>query len=130
MTSENALQNAWYVFSTVSIHHYLLVAAAIFAIGFFGVIVRRNAISVLMSLELMLNAVNINFVAFNNIWGLKQTRAAFTSIEDVWSPVGQIFAIFVIIIAAAEAAIGLAIIVAFYRIRQSVMVEDADLMRW
>ena len=126
----NGLEIVWNVATTISIHHYLLIAAFVFAVGFYGVIVRRNAISVLMSLELMLNAVNINFVAFNNIWGLKQTRAAFTSQVDIYSPVGQVFAAFVIIVAAAEAAIGLAIILAFYRLRQSVMVEDADLLRW
>ncbi len=114
----------------VSIHHYLFMAALLFAIGFFGVIVRRNAISILMCLELMLNAVNLNFVAFNQVWGLHITRAAFTSNEDVLSPVGQIFTVFVIIIAAAEAAVGLAIILALYRRRESVMVEDADVLRW
>lgn len=114
----------------VSIHHYLFMAALLFAIGFFGVIVRRNAISILMCLELMLNAVNLNFVAFNQVWGLHVTRAAFTSNEDVLSPVGQIFTIFVIIIAAAEAAVGLAIILALYRRRETVMVEDANVMRW
>jgi len=126
----NALITMWNIFKHISIHHYLTVAAIIFTIGFYGVIVRRNAISILMSIELMLNAVNLNFVAFNQIWGLKITRAAFTSNEDVLTPVGQIFAIFIIIIAAAEAAVGLAIVIAFYRQRHSVKVEDADLMRW
>ena len=127
---DSTLEMAWSALSTVSIHHYLIVAAILFCIGFYGVIVRRNAISILMSLELMLNAVNINFVAFDQVWGLKQTRAAFTSNEDVFSPVGQIFTIFIIIIAAAEAAVGLAIILAFYRKRKTIFVEDADLMRW
>ena len=130
ITGGDTIADVWNVITTVSVHHYLLIAAFVFAVGFYGVVVRRNAISVLMSLELMLNAVNINFVAFNQIWGLKLTRAAFTSVEDVYSPVGQIFAIFIIIVAAAEAAIGLAIILAFYRQRQSVMVEDANLLRW
>lgn len=127
---ESTLQTLWIIFKTISIDHYLIIAAIIFSIGFFGVMVRRNAISILMCIELMLNAVNLNFVAFNQVWGLKITRAAFTSNEDVLSPVGQVFSVFVIIIAAAEAAVGLAIILALYRQRQSVLVEDANLMRW
>jgi NADH:ubiquinone oxidoreductase subunit K len=125
-----SLLDIWSIIKTVSIHHYLIVSAIIFTIGIFGVIVRRNAISILMCIELMLNSVNLNFVAFNQIWGYKITRAAFTSNEDVLSPVGQVFTAFIIIIAAAEAAVGLAIILALYRQRQSVMVEDANLMRW
>ncbi|OGK09554.1 MAG: NADH-quinone oxidoreductase subunit K [Candidatus Riflebacteria bacterium RBG_13_59_9] len=105
-------------------------AAFLFCIGFYGVIVRRNAIAVLMSTELMLNGVNVLFVAFNRWWGLKITRAAFTSAEQVLSPVGQIFAIFIIIVAAAEAAVGLAIIIAIYRVRKSANIEDLNMMKW
>ena len=126
----SAFLDMWNIFKTISIHHYLVVSAILFTIGIFGVIVRRNAISILMCIELMLNSVNLNFVAFNQIWGYKITRAAFTSNEDVLSPVGQVFTAFIIITAAAEAAVGLAIILALYRQRQSVMVEDANLMRW
>jgi len=109
---------------------FFTVSAFLFCVGFYGVIVRRNAIAVLMSTELMLNSVNILFVAFNRWWGLKITRAAFTSIENVYSPVGQIFAIFVIIVAAAEAAVGLAIVLAIYRARKTANIEDLSLMRW
>lgn len=109
---------------------FFTVAAFLFCAGFYGVIVRRNAVAVLMATELMLNGVNVLFVAFNRWWGMKVTRAAFTTIENVYSPVGQIFAIFVIIVAAAEAAVGLAIILALYRTRQSANIEDASLMRW
>ncbi len=109
---------------------FFTVSAFMFCVGFYGVIVRKNAIAVLMSTELMLNSVNVLFVAFNRWWGMKLTRAAFTSIENVYSPVGQIFAIFVIIVAAAEAAVGLAIILALYRVRKSANVEDVNLMRW
>jgi NADH:ubiquinone oxidoreductase subunit K len=96
---------------------YLLVAAGLFSIGMFGVLARRNAIAILMSIELMLNAVNINLVAF---WRYK-------------SPVdlsGQAFAVFVFVVAAAEAAVGLALIISIYRRRQSVIAEDVDLMKW
>jgi NADH:ubiquinone oxidoreductase subunit K len=96
---------------------YLLVAAGLFSIGMFGVLARRNAIAILMSIELMLNAVNINLVAF---WRYK-------------SPLdlsGQAFAVFVFVVAAAEAAVGLALIISIYRRRQSVIAEDVDLMKW
>ena len=96
---------------------YLLVAAGLFSVGMFGVLARRNAIAILMSIELMLNAVNINLVAF---WRYK------TPLELS----GQVFAAFVFIVAAAEAAVGLALIISIYRRRQSVIAEDVDLMKW
>ena len=96
---------------------YLVVAAALFSIGMFGVLARRNAIAVLMSIELMLNAVNINLVAF---WRYKAPA-------DIS---GQVFAIFVFVVAAAEAAVGLALIISIYRNRQSVIADDVDLMKW
>ena len=96
---------------------YLIVAAALFCIGLYGALARRNAIGILMGIELMLNAVNINLVAF---WRYI-TPGALT---------GQVFAIFVITVAAAEAAVGLALIIAIYRSRDTVIVEDIDLMKW
>ncbi|XWX02687.1 NADH-quinone oxidoreductase subunit NuoK [Aggregatilineales bacterium SYSU G02658] len=95
---------------------YLVVAAALFSIGTFGVLARRNGIAVLMSVELMLNAVNINLVAF---W-------RFTAPMEVN---GFAFAAFVFVIAAAEAAVGLAIIISIYRTRRSVIPEEADALR-
>ena len=95
---------------------YLWLAAALFCLGAFGALARRNAVGVLMGVELMLNAVNINLVAF---W--RHT--------DVQAMTGQLFAIFVITVAAAEAAVGLALIIAIYRQRQTVNIEDLDLMR-
>lgn len=112
------------------VEYYLTVSAILFSIGIFGVITRRNAIAILMSIELLLNAVNINLVAFSHYWGTRLTRAAFTSQEEILSPVGQSFAVFVIIIAAAEAAIGLAIVIALYRRRETVFVEDVNTMKW
>ena len=96
---------------------YLIVSAALFCIGLYGVLSRRNAIGILMGIELMLNAVNINLVAF---WRyLTPDRMS-----------GQAFAIFVLTVAAAEAAVGLALIISVYRDRHSVDVENVDLLRW
>jgi NADH:ubiquinone oxidoreductase subunit K len=96
---------------------YLFVAAALFCVGVYGVFARRNAVAVLMSIELMLNAVNINLVAF---W-------RYVTPENMS---GQVFAAFVFVVAAAEAAVGLAIIIAIYRGRRSVVVEEVDLLKW
>jgi len=101
----------------VPLQFYLLLAAALFCIGLFGALARRNAIGILIGIELMLNAVNINLIAF---W-------RYVKPSDL---AGQIFALFVITLAAAEAAIGLALIIAIYRSRDTVNVEDVDLMKW
>jgi NADH-quinone oxidoreductase subunit K len=95
--------------------HYMLLSAALFAIGVIGVMVRRNIIIIFMSIELILNAVNILLVAFSN------------RLQDV---IGQVFAIFVIAVAAAEAAVGLGIILAFYRNKETVNIDEMNLMRW
>lgn len=101
----------------VPLYMYLLVAAALFCIGAYGVLSRRNAVAILMGVELMLNAVNINLVAF---WRYVTPQ----------NMSGQAFAAFVFVVAAAEAAVGLAIIIAVYRSRRSVIVEDVDLLKW
>ena len=95
---------------------YLAVAAILFVIGFYGVLSRRNAIAILMGIELMLNAVNLNLVAF---W-------RYTQPDQV---AGQVFAIIVITVAAAEAAVGLALFIALYRQRGSVHIDEIDLLR-
>jgi NADH-quinone oxidoreductase subunit K len=95
--------------------HYLVLSAALFAIGLIGVLVRRNLIIVFMSIELMLNAVNINLVAFSRDWQ---------------HAVGQVFAIFVIAVAASEAAVGLGIIIAFYRNKETVNIDEMTVMKW
>jgi NADH-quinone oxidoreductase subunit K len=97
--------------------HYLSLSAILFSIGFFGIITRKNAIAILMSLELMFNAVNINLVAFNR----------FVSPEAY---VGQIFAIFVIVVAAAEATVGLAIVILIYRNWRSIDADRVNLLKW
>jgi NADH-quinone oxidoreductase subunit K len=99
----------------IGLSHYLAVAAALFTIGVFGIFVnRKNIIVILMSIELILLAVNINLVAFSVFLG------------DL---VGQIFAMFVLTVAAAEAAVGLAILVVYFRNRGSIAVEDLNLMK-
>ncbi len=100
---------------------YLMLAAALFCIGLFGALSRRNAIGILIGIELMLNAVNINLVAF---WRYIKPASPQMALA------GQIFALFVITLAAAEAAIGLALIIAVYRSRDTVNVEDVNLMKW
>ncbi len=97
--------------------HYLILAAALFALGMFGLLTRRNAVGVLMSIELMFNAVNINFVAFSRFL----TPEALT---------GQIFAVFIITIAAAEAAVGLAIVMLIYRNFRGIEVDKINFMKW
>jgi NADH-quinone oxidoreductase subunit K len=99
----------------VPLAHYLAVAAILFTLGIFGIFLnRKNIIIILMSIELMLLAINLNFVAFSAYLG------------DL---AGQVFAMFVLTVAAAEAAIGLAILVAYFRNRGSIEVEDINLMR-
>jgi NADH-quinone oxidoreductase subunit K len=95
--------------------HYMVLSAALFMIGVIGVLVRRNIIIIFMSIELILNAVNINLVAFSR------------QFQDA---TGQVFAIFVIAVAAAEAAVGLGIILAFYRNKETVNIDEMNIMRW
>jgi NADH-quinone oxidoreductase subunit K len=100
---------------TISLDHYLVLSALLFTIGSVGIFLnRRNVIVILMSIELMLLAVNINFVAFSH------------SLQDLS---GQVFALFVLTVAAAESAIGLAILVAYFRNRGNINVDDIAMMR-
>jgi len=99
----------------IPIGHYLFLSLALFIIGVIGVLTRRNVIIILMSIELILNAVNINLVAFARLFG------------DV---AGQVFAIFIITDAAAEAAVGLGIIIAFFRNRETVLSDEMDMLKW
>jgi NADH-quinone oxidoreductase subunit K len=97
--------------NSVPVLHYLYLAIFLFGIGLFGVLVRKNAISVLMGIELMLNAVNINFLAFAKYWGGNGLT-------------GQVFVVFIITIAAAEAAVALAIVISIYRQMKSTNVDE------
>ena len=102
---------------TIGLEHYLILATVLFSIGLYGVLAKRSAIVILMCIELMLNAVNIVMVAFSRyVVPLMLT--------------GQVFAIFIIVVAAAEAAVGLAIIMAIYRHRETIDVTQINLMKW
>jgi NADH:ubiquinone oxidoreductase subunit K len=104
----------------LTVNHFTVLSAILFALGAIGVLVRRNPLVMFMGIELMLNAVNINLVAF---W-------RYTSPDPVNNQTGIVFALFVITLAAAEAAIGLALIIAIYRSRDTVNVEEVDLLKW
>ncbi len=99
----------------VGLEHFLILSAVLFAIGLYGVLAKRNAVVILMSIEIMLNAVNIAMVAFSR----------YSHIIT-----GQVFVIFIMVVAAAEAAVGLALIIAIYRRRKTVDAEKFDLMKW
>jgi len=102
---------------SVGLEHYLILSAALFSIGLYGALAKRNAIVILMSIEIMLNGVNIAMVAFSRyIVPLLLT--------------GQVFAIFIIVVAAAEVAVGLAVILAIYRSRETIDATQIDLMKW
>ena len=99
----------------ITIHHYLTVSAALFCLGLLGVLTRRNAVNVLMGIELMLNSANLNLVAFSR-YGSGNLQ-------------GQLFAVFVIVIAAAEVAVALAIVLTLYRLRRTPNLDEADMLR-
>ncbi len=104
---------------------YLIIAAIVFCIGIYGALARRNAVSILMAVELMLNAVNLNLVAF---WRFN-TPSTDSSVGLKVGMSGQAFAAFVFVVAAAEAAVGLALIISMYRARQTVVAESADSLK-
>ncbi|MDT8419916.1 MAG: NADH-quinone oxidoreductase subunit NuoK [Desulfuromonadales bacterium] len=99
----------------ISVYHYMILAAILFAIGTFGVLTRKNTIVIFMCIELMLNSVNLTFIALSRHLGNMD---------------GQIFVFFVMTVAAAEAAVGLALIIAFYRNKESIEVDDFNLLKW
>ena len=102
---------------SIGLEHYLILSAILFSIGLYGALSKRNAVVILMSIEIMLNAVNIAMVAFSRyIVPLLLT--------------GQVFAIFIMVVAAAEAAVGLAIIIAIYRNRTTIDTTEINLMKW
>ncbi|MGD0579568.1 MAG: NADH-quinone oxidoreductase subunit NuoK [Bryobacteraceae bacterium] len=99
----------------ITTSHYLVLSAALLLIGTLGILLRRNVVIIMMSIELILNAVNINLVAFSG--HLKSLN-------------GQVFAIFVITVAVAEAAVGLGILIALFRNKETVLVDEIDLLKW
>jgi NADH:ubiquinone oxidoreductase subunit K len=100
----------------IGIQHYLILSAVLFVVGLFGALTKRNAVVILMCVEIMLNAVNVALVA--------------TSHYVVQAAGGQVFAIFIMVVAAAEAAVALAIIITIYRNRESIDVSNLNLMKW
>ncbi|HEX8283918.1 MAG TPA: NADH-quinone oxidoreductase subunit NuoK [Pyrinomonadaceae bacterium] len=100
---------------------FLIIAALLFAVGVAGVLTRRNIIVIFMSIELILNAANLNFVAFSRY--LQETG-------HVNAVAGQVFTVFIIVVAAAEAAIGLGLVIALYRNRETIFVDKIDLLKW
>ena len=102
---------------SVGLEHYIMLSAVLFAIGLYGALAKRNAIAIMLSIEIMLNAVNIAMVAFSRY----VTPLMLT---------GQVFAIFIMVVAAAEAAVGLAIIMAIYRGRDTIDPTEINLMKW
>jgi NADH-quinone oxidoreductase subunit K len=108
---------------SVGLSTYLLVGAMLFCIGLYGVFAKRNIVAILMSIELMLNAVNINFVAFNRfMWSQK--------VGLNYLLTGHVAALFVIVVAAAEVAVGLALVITIYRNRQSANVDEFNWLKW
>ena len=101
--------------TTITTTHYLVLSAALLLIGTLGVLLRRNAVVIMMSIELILNAVNINLIAFS---------------EHLKTLNGQVFAIFVITVAVAEAAVGLGILIALFRNKETVLVDEIDILKW
>ncbi len=95
--------------------HYLVLSSLVFMIGLIGVLMRRNVIIIMMSIELMLNSVNINLIAFS---------------DQLHKIGGQVFAVFVITVAAAEAAVGLGIVISLFRNKETVNADEIDLMKW
>lgn len=99
----------------ITVHHYLILSAIIFSIGTFGVLTRKNAIVIFMCIELMLNAVNLTFIALSRHLGNMD---------------GQAFVFFVMAVAAAEAAVGLALMITFFRNRESIEVNEMNMLKW
>jgi len=100
---------------------FVVLSFMLFTLGLVGVLARRNIIIIFMSIELILNAVNLNLVAFSRHWELQGHLSPFQ---------GQVFAVFVIVVAAAEAAIGLGIVISLYRNRGTIAVDEIDLLKW
>jgi len=121
LLQQSALVQAWESAKHPDLSKFLVIAAILFVIGIAGVLTRRNLLVIFMSIELILNAANLNFIAFSRY--LQDTGRG-TAMS------GQLFAVFVIVVAAAEAAIGLGIVIALYRNRETIWDDEIDLMKW
>ncbi|MBD0373782.1 MAG: NADH-quinone oxidoreductase subunit NuoK [Pyrinomonadaceae bacterium] len=119
--TDSRVSSAWDGIKQPDLSKFLVIAALLFIIGVMGVLVRRNIIVIFMSIELILNAANLNFIAFSRY------------LFNTGSPnaiAGQVFTVFIIVVAAAEAAIGLGIVIALYRNRETIWVDEIDLLKW
>ena len=121
LQESSRLDQSWEAFRHPDLSKFLVIGALLFIIGVAGVLTRRNIIVIFMSIELILNAANLNFVAFSRYLELT---------GNVNAIAGQIFAVFVIVVAAAEAAIGLGIVIALYRNKETIWVDEIDLLKW
>src|SRR5213593_2069948 len=119
--SSGRLATAWEKAQHPDLSKFLIIGALLFVIGVAGVLTRRNIIVIFMSIELILNAANLNFIAMSRY--LQDTG-------NVNAVAGQIFAVFVIVVAAAEAAIGLGIVIALYRNKETIWVDEIDILKW
>ena len=119
--SQGGLSLAWWKVQHPDISKFLVIGALLFIIGVAGVLTRRNIIVIFMSIELILNAANLNFIAFSRY--LQDTGSANAL-------AGQIFTVFIIVVAAAEAAIGLGIVIALYRNKETILLDEIDLLKW
>jgi NADH-quinone oxidoreductase subunit K len=111
----------------VPLSWYLILSAILFSLGVFGFLLKRNIITIFMSIELMLNAVNLSFVAFANYWQSHPGKLA--SNVDIVPLSGHVFVFFVMVVAAAEAAVGLAIIISVFRTRETLNVDQVNLLK-
>lgn len=121
LLQEAATERIWQGILYPDTSKFLVIGALLFVIGVAGVLVRRNIIVIFMSVELILNAANLNFIAFSRY--LQETG-------NMNAVAGQVFAVFVIVVAAAEAAIGLGIVIALYRNRETIFADKIDLLKW
>jgi NADH-quinone oxidoreductase subunit K len=119
--TSDRIDTAWYKAQHPDLSKFLIIGALLFIIGVAGVLTRRNIIVIFMSIELILNAANLNFIAMSRY--LQDTG-------NVNAIAGQIFTVFVIVVAAAEAAIGLGIVIALYRNKETVWVDEIDILKW
>ena len=119
--SGGRFSQTWEAATHPDLSKFLVIGALLFIIGVAGVLTRRNIIVIFMSIELILNAANLNFIAFSRY---------LQEMGSVNAVAGQIFAVFVIVVAAAEAAIGLGIVIALYRNKETIWVDEIDLLKW
>jgi NADH-quinone oxidoreductase subunit K len=119
--SSGRLATAWQKAQHPDLSKFLIIGALLFVIGVAGVLTRRNIIVIFMSIELILNAANLNFIAMSRY--LQDTG-------NVNAVAGQIFTVFVIVVAAAEAAIGLGIVIALYRNKETILIDEIDILKW